>query len=341
MIKTSELDDIFIRNEIAELLKKAKAHPTAPLFLQPIEEVIATYHNYADVVKEPIDLDKIIAKFETKKYTSIDEVKNDFYLMLNNCKTFNNFKKSWAFRSAEQLENYFNRELKKSMAKIEKHQINLQNIMKASSAGNANTGASNITSPFDMADSSNIQVVSSSEDEKIAKRIRNLFQKLGPNLNVSDHQRDEIIALIVRSIVKRSKSFEQIYEDTMKFLTKNLNNVNNIKSYFSRKFRKLLRSIKEDQSEGLKPSDKTFNIKINLNESEEKREEKDKLDQVRREVINFIDNQKVPEVFRNVTEYPLEPSLRRKITLHVNDIKNMFITKPKVKGVVTPETKEV
>jgi len=310
-----DFDDIYIRAEISDFLKKLKSHQSSSLFLQPIDEVISSFPHYTNVVKQPIDLIQIITRFENRNYRKFEELKKDFDMMIENCKTFNSFSKSWAYKCAEQHENFFNRELKKSFVKVEKYQINKQNII-AGQSENVN----------DLI-GSNIQIVSSSEDEKIFKKIRNLFQKLGSNLNVSQEQRDEIISIIVKSIVKRSKSFEQIIEDTMKFLSKNLNNVNNLKSYFSRKFRKLLRSIKEEQAEGLKPTDKTFNIKINLNENEEKREEKDKLDQIKKEVLLFIDNQKVPETYRNIMEYPIEPSLRKKITLYVNDINNMFIDK--------------
>jgi hypothetical protein len=208
------------------------------------------------------------------------------------------------------------REFKKSVAKIQRYKT-----LPVKTTESFLHDSSDIVNLNDE----NLQVVSSSEDDKIYKRIKNLFLKLGSNLNVTDEQREEKLSLIVKSIMKRSKSFEQIYEDTMKFLNKNLNNVNGIKTYFSRKFRKLLRTIKEEQSEGIK--EKAFNIKINLNESEEKREEKDKLEAMRKEVITFIDNQKIPEVFRNVNEYPIEPSLRKKITLYVNDIKAKFMKK--------------
>jgi hypothetical protein len=314
-----ELDDLFVRSEIDDFLKRLKTHQNAMIFLQPIEEVISSFPNYSEVIKQPIDMLKIIHNFEKRYYKNTEELKNDFYVMINNCKTFNSFKKSWAHKSAEHLENFFNREIKKSISKIEKYQTN-----KLSMIGAHNVNKNNSVNLYN--ENSNIQVVSSSEDEKIAIKIKNLFLKLGSNLNVTDEQRNDIINLIVKSIIKRSKSFEQIYEDTMKFLSKNLNNLNNIKSYFSRKFRKLLRSIKDEQAEGSKPLDKTFNIKINLNENEEKREEKNKLDQIKKEVLNFIDNQKVPEVFRNVSEYPIEPSLRKKISCYVNDLKNQFTT---------------
>jgi len=310
------MNNPLIRNEVELLLKKLTTHGYSPLFMQEIEEIIQSFPNYSMVIEKPIDLLKISRKFENMEYSSFEEFSLDVTLMFENCKTFNCLKKSWAHKAALVMEGFFNREFKKSLAKIQRYKT--MPVKTSESFNHDNLGVANLNDE-------NLQVVSSSEDDKIYKRIKNLFLKLGSNLNVTDEQREEILSLIVKSIMKRSKSFEQIYEDTMKFLSKNLNNVNGIKTYFSRKFRKLLRAIKEEQSEGNK--EKVFNIKINLNDSEENREEKDKLDVVRKEVISFIDNQKIPEVFRNVDEYPIEPSLRKKITLYINEIKSKFMKK--------------
>lgn len=321
----SGMNNPLIKHEMEDLLKRLKTHQYSPLFLQNIEEVITSFPNYAVIIQNPIDLGKISTRFQEGLYTTIDDFKNDFELMISNCKTFNSFKKSWAHKAAESIEAFFNREFKKSLVKIQKYQqMTMAQPVKKSSENIATTERA-FNQNYQDHGSSNIQVVSSSEDDKISKKIKNLFQKLGSNLNATEEQREEIIALIVKSIVKRNKSFEQIYEDTMKFLTKNLNNTNNIKSYFSRKFRKLLRSIKEEQSDGIK-ADKAFNIKINLNESEEKKEEKDKLDSIKKEVLNFIENQKIPEVIRSISEYPLEPSVRKKINVYVNEMRNNYIS---------------
>ena len=318
------MNDQITRSEIEELLKRLKEYQYAPLFLQPIEEVINSLPHYTNAIKQPIDLGKIISKFGEGVYNTLDEFKADVELMFDNCRAFNSYQKSWAYKAAETMQNFFSREYKKTLVRIEKQQ-NLSAQLAKQKSESVNMTNQNLN--FNYASESanqNIQVISSSEDEKISKKIKNLFEKLGPNLDVTKQQREDIISHIVKSIVKRNKSFEQLYEDTMKVLSKNLNNTNNIKSYFSRKFRKLLRSIKEEQTEGLK-SDKAI-IKINFNESEEKREEKDKLDQIRKEVLNFIDNQKVPEVLRNVSEYPLEPSVRKKINSYVNSVRSNFIS---------------
>jgi hypothetical protein len=168
----------------------------------------------------------------------------------------------------------------------------------------------------------NVQIVTNSEDKRLFKRILTIFLKIEENLKLSTEQRDEIINIIVKSIIKRSKPFDQIHEDTMKVITKNIDN-EQAKTNFSKKFRKLLRTIKQETSESANP-EKAFNIKINLNETEEKREEKDKLDSIKKEIINFIDSQKIPEVFREITEYPIDPNLRKKILNYITEKREMF-----------------
>lgn len=302
------LSNVLVRNEIDSLMIKLKKHQYSQLFLQPIEEVIAQFYNYTEVIEKPIDLIKINQKFEERVYQNPEELKDDLMTMFSNCKTFND-KSLWAHKWAEAMENFFLREYKKSLSKIEKFKHAPQKEEKISEP-NINI----LDTP---------QVVTSSEDKKIYHKIKSLFLKIGNALKITEDQREECINKIVKSIVKRKESFEQIYEDTMRLLNKNMDNVNGMKSYFSTTFRKLLRNIKEEQNEGNK--EKQYCIKINLNETEEKREEKDKIDAVKKEVVNFIDNQKIPECMRDNNLYPLEPNLKKKICSYVNDIRSKFM----------------
>ncbi len=97
----------------------------------------------------------------------------------------------------------------------------------------------------------------------------------------------------------------------MKIVSKNVVS-DNEKAYFSKKFRKLLRAIKEEQQENLKTENKLFNIKINLaegvehTEELENKEENMKIEKIKKEVFNFIENQKIPEIFREINEYQIE-----------------------------------
>jgi hypothetical protein len=308
------LDDSYIYNELKEFFKKIKEHNCAYLFLQPIEEVISSIPHYTDVIKYPIDLNKIETKLLAHQYYSLDDFKNDIELMFNNCKTFNNDKKHWCYRTCVAVEDFFNSNWKKLVQKIQKYQEKAATTQPRHKGGDVR-GSSNMN----IDTTSNIQVISNTEDEKITKRIKNLFMKISPSLNATEEQIEEIIQLIVKNIVKRNKQMEQIYDDTVKFLTKNLKN-DSLKSHFLKKFRKLLRTIKEEQTENANlKNEKAFAIKIDLNEDEEKREEKDRLEQIKKECINFIDNQKIPEEFRDIHKYPIDAKLREKISLHIRN----------------------
>jgi hypothetical protein len=206
------------------------------------------------------------------------------------------------------LENFFKNNFTKLAQKIEK--------LKEKKAQTA------VRHKPDYNDSqSNIQIVTNSEDKRMEKRIKTIFLKVEENLKLGAEHRDEIITIIVKSIIKRSKPFEQIYDDTMKVVSKFIDN-EQAKVVFSKKFRKLLRTIKQETNET--NPEKTV-VKINLNETEEKREEKDKLDVIKKEIINFIDSQKIPEVYREITEYPIDPNLRKKIAGFLYEKREMFM----------------
>ncbi len=297
------MDDSIIINEIRDLFTKVKKHKYSYIFLQPIEEIIDNCPQYIEICKRPIDLNKIEKKIYDNYYKNIENLKDDMDLMFENCKTFNaNNTGSWILKGCDGLEEFFNNNFKKSLHKIEKYKEKVAQAYAQKSTNNKHRGDESVYSAQNEANKQNFHVVNNSDDERITRKIKNLFQKISAALNIKEDKIDEIIAIIVEKIVKRNKSFEQIYDDTMKFLSKNISN-DSIKSYFSKKFRKLLRAIKEEQND---IDNKAFNIKIDLNENEEKREEKDKLDFVRNEISAFIDNQKMPEVFRQNTEYPIE-----------------------------------
>lgn len=294
------MDDSIILNEIRELFNKIKKHKYSYIFLQPIEEIIDSCPQYIEICKRPIDLNKIERKIYDNYYKNVEDLKDDMDLMFDNCKAFNaNNLGSWILKGCAGLEEFFNNNYKKSLQKIDKYK---EKVAQAYAQKSTKFREESVYSAQQESNKQNFHVVNNSDDERITRKIKNLFQKISAALNIKEEKIDEIIAIIVEKIVKRNKSFEQIYDDTMKFLSKNISN-DSVKSYFSKKFRKLLRAIKEEQSD---IDNKAFNIKIDLNENEEKREEKDKLDIIRKEISAFIDNQKMPEVFRQNTEYPIE-----------------------------------
>jgi hypothetical protein len=73
-------------SELIEFVKRIKEHKSSYLFLQNIDEIINQLPAYLEVVKKPIDLNRIETKMMDSKYGTLDEFKDDILLMFNNCK---------------------------------------------------------------------------------------------------------------------------------------------------------------------------------------------------------------------------------------------------------------
>ena len=114
--------DEYTLNESKEFIKKLKSNKNGYIFLQPIEELVNSLADYKEMIKYPIDLlkieDKLVNKFE---YNTIEDMKNDIDLMVNNCLTYNFQPNSWTNKSAVQFKEFFNNNYKKLENKIEKH----------------------------------------------------------------------------------------------------------------------------------------------------------------------------------------------------------------------------
>jgi len=201
------------------------------------------------------------------------------------------------------LEEFISNNYKKVEAKInkfiEKHNANLLK-------NKALSNEKKLTDGFENKNSSvNFQVVTNTEDEKISKRIRNLFHKISSSINITEDQLEEIINSVSKSIIKGNKTYDLIYEDTMKVLSKCVFN-DGSKAYFSKKFRKILRALKEEQNEN-KNLKNDFKMKINLaEEPSDNKEEKLKIEEIKKVIDNFLENQRIPESFREIREYPIE-----------------------------------
>ena len=305
--------DEYTLNESKEFIKKLKSNKNGYIFLQPIEELVNSLADYKEMIKYPIDLlkieDKLVNKFE---YNTIEDMKNDIDLMVNNCLTYNFQPNSWANKSAVQFKEFFNNNYKKLENKIEKHNEKKNSYLGRKRPNNQIRDDYSTTSRFKGKSintekgelNSNINnniTVLKFDDEKIIKRVKNLFAYISPSLNASSESIDNVI---------------------MKFINKHLTEPEK-RSKFMKKFRKLIRTLQDEQNEeASKMEMKNLNIKIDLNENEEKRQEKSKLEQIRRDIKIFVENQKVPDVFLDPNEYSIEPVLKKKIYNFVMDIRN-------------------
>ena len=58
-------------------------------FLYPVEEIISALPHYPTIVKQPIDLLRIKARFEDGEYDDVAQVDADIKLMIKNALSFN------------------------------------------------------------------------------------------------------------------------------------------------------------------------------------------------------------------------------------------------------------
>ena len=328
-----DLDEYGI-NEVKDFIRKLKGSKNGFIFTEPVEKIIESLPDYKDKIKQPIDLLKIENKFQNEQYASLDEMKEDIELMLSNCFTYNSAPDNWVAKRCSNFQEYFNNNYNKLLIKIQKHNEKKSSFLAQKRSQfkeeNENRSVSHNTytknNSNDRLDN-NIPIFPF-EDETLSKRVRNLFENVRDFLDVSEETKENVVNSLIKSISKRSKTFDQLYEDIMKFINKHLNEPE-VKSKFVKKFRKLIRTLQEEQiEESSKMDGKALNIKIDLNENEEKREEKLKIEQIKKELKNFVDNQKVPDVYLDPYEYPIDPNLKKKIYSFITGIRTKLTTNP-------------
>ncbi|KAJ3416032.1 hypothetical protein HDV05_003391 [Chytridiales sp. JEL 0842] len=86
------------------LLHKLKNHPDALIFLEPVDR--ALYPDYYEKIKRPIDLSTIQRKLDSNMYESIEQMRSDVNLMIQNCLLYNP-KKSFGYKTGLSLQKFF------------------------------------------------------------------------------------------------------------------------------------------------------------------------------------------------------------------------------------------
>ncbi|KAK8165485.1 hypothetical protein BKA80DRAFT_309562 [Phyllosticta citrichinensis] len=74
---------------LMDRLRGAKKTKSAAPFLHPVDPVSLNIPHYPQVIQHPMDLGTMESKLRDKKYQSVDDFMSDFYLMIDNCITFN------------------------------------------------------------------------------------------------------------------------------------------------------------------------------------------------------------------------------------------------------------
>lgn len=104
----SELD--FCVHLLEKFLKfwETNKAPYLEIFLDPVDEVEDHAPGYYAMISSPMDLATMATKLEAGSYADAQAFKKDFYLMIQNCKTYNqaspDFIKKYADRFVKEFE---------------------------------------------------------------------------------------------------------------------------------------------------------------------------------------------------------------------------------------------
>lgn len=293
----------FINKEVGEVLKKLKQHKTAYIFLEPISNIISLYPDYKEIIKNPIDLNIIQDRVNDKYYTSSQQFKQDVETMINNCKTYNITSLNY-IKASESIQEFFINNFRRVEAKITKNleKFEERDVKQKIIETQQRQNQLNSSNPGKY-----LSIISdNTEEEKIFNKLLNLFLKINNELAIEPDMIEETVNHITRSITRKTKSFEIIYDDTVKFLNTNMKNKEDkeVKSKFLKKFRKIIKSIKEEQ--GFEMNKLCTNLNTSNSQLKQNKDYLALWEQAKVIVQDYIDNQKIPEVYREIGEYSIE-----------------------------------
>ncbi|CAG8463072.1 7211_t:CDS:2 [Funneliformis mosseae] len=91
-------------------LKELKKHPSAGLFLEPVDAIKYGIPDYFDIIKQPMDLGTVEAKLNALQYTTVTDFESDVRLIFSNCILYNGVDHPVS-QQAKELESLFNVQL--------------------------------------------------------------------------------------------------------------------------------------------------------------------------------------------------------------------------------------
>ncbi|CAB5191479.1 uncharacterized protein OCT59_006492 [Rhizophagus irregularis] len=91
-------------------LKELKKHPSAGLFLEPVDPVKYGIPDYFDIIKQPMDLGTVESKLNALQYTTVADFESDVRLIFSNCILYNGVDHPVS-QQARELESLFNIQL--------------------------------------------------------------------------------------------------------------------------------------------------------------------------------------------------------------------------------------
>ena len=324
--------DEYVQQELQQFVRRLKSYKYSAIFLEEIEKVMEMCPDYKDKISNPIDLIKISDRVDKNQYETLDQFDDDIQLMISNCLKYNCIPNSWANRDGSSFRDYYNNNFPKLVQKIQKHNEKKFFLGKKRGGGalsrqKSSTMLKNGDSKLGKDESfisPNITVVKY-EDEKIAKNIRTLFTNIKSNLNTTEDNIENVIHTLIEGFNKSNKSSQELYDIGDKFIRKYLNKSDE-RTKFMKDFQSLIRDMSNRQKEESTKLDQKTLIKIDLNENEANREERVKLEKIRKTVKKYLDEHKIPEIYLDKEEYSIEPDLKKKIYNYVTNIRSKFTT---------------
>jgi bromodomain-containing factor 1 len=91
-------------------LKELKKHPSAGLFLEPVDPIKYGIPDYFDIIKQPMDLGTVESKLNALQYTTVADFESDVRLIFSNCILYNGVDHPVS-QQARELESLFNIQL--------------------------------------------------------------------------------------------------------------------------------------------------------------------------------------------------------------------------------------
>ena len=325
--------DEYTQQELQQFVKRLKLYKYSAIFLEEIEKVMKAFDDYEKKITNPIDLIKISDRVDNNQYETLEQFDDDVQLMISNCLKYNCVPNSWANREGSAFRDYYNNNFPKLIQKIQKHNEKKFFLGKKRGTGGMLSkqksssmlkGGDSKLGKDESFISPNITIVKY-EDEKIAKNIRTLFTNIKQHLNTTEENIENVIHTLIEGFNKSNKSSQELYDIGDKFIRKYLNKSDE-RTKFMKDFQSLIRDMNNRQKEESTKLDQKTLIKIDLNENEANREERIKLEKIRKTVKKYLDEHKIPEIYLDKEEYSIEPELKKKIYNYVMNLRSKFAT---------------
>jgi hypothetical protein len=129
--------DFKIIEKLKEFLEAIIKHPISGMFLEPVDPEKDGCLDYFDVIKNPMDLGTIKNKLMENVYKTVQEFKQDLYLIIRNAKTYHG-KESYIAVAANELERIISKigvdnNVGMSIEKIKKQTEKVQKLLDSNS----------------------------------------------------------------------------------------------------------------------------------------------------------------------------------------------------------------